>query len=73
MPLDFHFLLDRDGLSETSQLLQIGMILIDIVLDSHDTSDPARFNNPHLYAFKRLPLVYEAVGSSYYRACAFCV
>ena len=73
MPLDFHFLLDRDGLSESSQLLQIGMILIDIALDSHNTSDPARLDDPHLYASKRLPLVHEAIGSNYYRACAFCV
>ena len=49
------------------------MILIDIALDSHDTSDPVRLDDPHLYAFKRLPLVHEAVGSGYYRAYAFCV
>ena len=73
-PLDLFFLLDRDGLSETSQLLQIGILLIDIALDSLGTSHhPARLYDPYLYASKRLPLVHEAVGSSYYRACAFCV
>ena len=73
MPLDYHFLHDHDGLSEISQLLRLGIILIDIALDSHDTSDPGRLDDPHLYAAKRLPLVYEAIGSNYYRACAFCV
>ena len=66
MSLDIHFLLDCNGLSKISLLHQIGIILIDIALDSHDTSDPARLNDPHLYAFKRLPLVHEAVSFSYY-------
>ena len=73
MPLDDLFFLDRDGLSEISQLLRLGIILIDIALDSLDTSDTARLDNPHLYASKRLPLVHEAMGSNYYRACASCV
>ena len=60
-------------LSESFQLLQIGIVLIDIALDGLDTSDPVRLINPHLYATKKLPRVYEALGPSYFRACAFCV
>lgn len=67
------FTKNRYALSEAWQLLQIGMILIDIAFDGPDTSDPARLEDPHSYAAKKLPLVYKALGANYYRACAFCV
>lgn len=49
------------------------MILIDIALDGPEDSDPTKREDKYLYASKKLPLVYEAMGSNYYRACAFCV
>ena len=64
---------NRNGLSDSWQLFQIGIILIDIALDGPNTSDPERLEDPHSYAAKRLPLIYKAVHVNYYRACAFCV
>ena len=71
MPLTY-FDLDH-ALSELFQLSQIGMLLIDIALDGPEDSEPAKPEDKYLYASKKLPLVYEAMGSNYYRACAFCV
>lgn len=60
-------------LSDSWQLFQIGLILIDIALDYPDASDLARLEDPHSYAAMKLPLVYHVMGAYYYRACAFCV
>ena len=73
MPLH-HFVLESPiALSEGLQLLQIGIVLIDIALDGLGAWDLAKVSNPRLWATKKLPLVYEALGPSYFRACAFCV
>lgn len=61
------------GLSDLWQLFQVGLILIDIALDDPDTSSPARLEDPHSYAAKKLSLVYQTMGANYTRACAFCV
>ena len=73
MPLHYFVLESPNALSEGFQLLQIGIVLIDIALDSLGASHRARVSNPHLWATKKLPRVYEALGPSYFRACAFCV
>lgn len=62
-----------DGLRMSSQLFQIGVILIEIALDSAEVSDLAKDGDPRLFVSETLPLVYKAVGADYYRACAFCV
>lgn len=61
------------GLSDLWQLFQIGLILINIALNDPDTSCPARLEDPHSYAAKKLSLVYQTMGTNYTRACAFCV
>ena len=73
IPLDYIYLENPDALSESSQVFQIGMILIEIALDGLDSSDTVKLENPYQYALSKLPSVYKALGSKYYRACAFCV
>ena len=71
--LHWFVLENPDGLPESFQLLQIGIVLIDTALDGLGASDFERFLKPGQWAAKKLPLVHEALGSSYFRACAFCV
>ena len=73
MPLEYIWFDNPDGLREPSQLFRIGVILIEIALDSTEVSDLAKDKDPRLFVSKTFPLVYKAVGSDYYRACAFCV
>lgn len=73
IPLDYIYLESPDALSESSQLFQMGMILIEIALDGLDSSDTVKLENPYQYALNKLPSVYKVLGSKYYRACAFCV
>lgn len=73
LPLDEFYLYSPDALSESSQLFQIGMILIELALNGPEKSDQAKYEDPYLYAFNKLPLVQKAIGSKYYRACAFCI
>ena len=73
MALEYIWFDNPDGLMECSQLFRIGVILIEIALDSTEVSDLAKDEDPRLFVSKTLPLVYKAVGSDYYRACAFCV
>ncbi len=73
IPLDSLYLENPDALSESSQIFQIGMVLIEVALNGLENSEPARLEDPYLYASKMLPLVHKAIGWNYYRACAFCI
>lgn len=73
IPVESFYLENPDALSESSQLFEIGMILIEIALEGDQGSDLEEHENPYLHAYKMLPKVYERVGSTYYRACAFCI
>lgn len=68
--VDFYYLESSTALSESSQLFEIGMILIDIALEGSDLKED---EDPYLYARRMLPKVFGKVGAKYYKACAFCV
>ena len=73
IPLDNLYLDSPEALSESSQLFQIGLILIEIALGDSETFDPEEHEDPYLSASKMLPHVHTALGSKYRRACAFCI
>ena len=61
MPLEYIWFDNPDGLRESSQLFQIGVILIEIALDSAEVSDLAKEGNPRLFVSETLALVYKAL------------
>ena len=72
IPVETYYFESPVALSESSQLFEIGMILIDIAFGSDKGSDLEEHEDPYLYVSRMLPKVYEAIGEKYYRACAFC-
>lgn len=70
-PLENLYLENPDALSESSQLFQIGMLLIEIALQGRDYKEVGKSDDPYLYASNKLPLVHGSIGSRYYKACAF--
>ncbi|KAL9102113.1 MAG: hypothetical protein Q9163_002697 [Psora crenata] len=71
--LDYLYFEDTTALSEWSQLFKLGVLLIEIALGSIDHADPLKHKEPYRWASKMLPPVEKAVGSRYYKACAFCI
>lgn len=71
IPFETYYLASPTALSESSQLFEIGMILIDIALE--ESSDLEEHEDPYLYASRMLPEVLGKVGHKYYKACAFCI
>ncbi|MCJ1279933.1 hypothetical protein MMC21_007758 [Puttea exsequens] len=72
-PLDDLYLGDSNALSESSQLLRLGLMLMEIALGTPDDSDPNDFAEPYLRASQMLPRVQMAAGMQYYEACSFCI
>ena len=70
IPLEAYYLGSTTALTESSQLFEIGMILIDIALEGLDLEE---HEDPYLYASRMLPKVHEKVGFKFWRACAFCI
>ena len=72
-PLDDLYLSDPNALSESSQLLHLGIILIEVALGTPDESDPNDVKDPYLRASQMLSRVQMYAGTQYYDACSFCI
>lgn len=61
---------DGQTLAEPSQLLSIGVILMEIALNTHDHTNSG---DPYLKTSEMLPRVEQSMGSQYCKATAFCL
>ena len=57
------YLDNPDAISESPHSFEIGLILIEIALDSPADSDLVKLEDLYLYASNKLPLGYKALGS----------
>ena len=63
---------DYNALSETSQLFNIGVLLMDIALGNLKSSDKDDYTH-ETSIMSRLPLVEQNMGAQYCKATAFCL
>lgn len=73
--LDYRDLISDDpgALTETSQLFRLGVILMEIALETPDAEKYGGRLEHDLDRISKLPLVEKAMGAQYCRATAFCL
>ena len=73
--LDYRDLISDDpgALTETSQLFRLGVILMEIALDTPDAEKYDGRLEHDLHWISKLPLVEKAMGAQYCKATAFCL
>ena len=73
--LDMHDLLfdDAEALTEASQLHRIGVLLMEIALDSPEVAMPTEDYGSSRSRMSLLPLVEQSMGAQYCKATAFCL
>ena len=64
---------DPDTLAETSQLFRLGVLLMEIALDTSDLSSRGDETDQEVHLIQQLPLVEQSMGEQYCRAAAFCL
>lgn len=64
---------DVHALTETSQLYRIGVLLMEIALDSPDPAIPTEEYGHDRYRTSLLPLIEQTMGAQYCKATAFCL
>lgn len=75
MTLDLEDLLYNDpgALAETSQIFRLGVLLMEIALDTSDLSSRSDGTDSEVHRIHQLPLVEQSMGEQYCRAVAFCL
>ena len=64
---------DPGALAETSQLFRLGVLLMEIALDTSDLSSRSEGTDQEVHRIHQLPLVEQSMGEQYCRAAAFCL
>ena len=67
------YLANQNALQESSQLHNIGILLMQLALGTSKPSDSADTKDPHLWASRLLTDVQMVAGTQYSKACAFCI
>ena len=73
LDLDDLLLDDPGALTETDQLFHIGVVLMEIALDSSGPARRIEKDEPGLDVMSQLPFVEQAMGAQYCKATAFCL
>ena len=64
---------DPGALAETSQIFRLGVLLMEIALDTSDLSSRSDGTDQEVHRIHQLPLVEQSMGEQYCRAAAFCL